>query len=351
MKRKHKEKKEKKLTPAEEVSLIERKLGYSTFEREADSFDWIDLHDKDFNEALGDRENGIRCGSMIELFGWESHGKTLVATIIASIAQQDDPKHTYVAKEDLELSNNDKFNEKMGLNLDKFYLFKPKIAASLKAIKRLDSIKAQIEKASSKTRIKELTDKLTKTTLKAEKFVESAEMVCTKVEQWIKYKRSQDPKARIILIVDSVTGMLVSEESDAGLTDQNMRTNVSLASFLSDLCRRWVSFADNYNTTIIFINQLRVAPGVMFGNPEYTPGGKALKFYCSVRDKISRVKGGRITKHGKVIGIRIKLANVKNKVGGAEGHKCGLRVDIRKGKWKVMSTKDLESESRREKHG
>lgn len=339
-----------KLTPAEEVQLIEQKMGYTTFERSASSFNYIDLGDKDFNEALGHREHGMRVGSMIELYGPESHGKTALATIVAAIAQSNN-RHVYVAKGDLEGSDSKEFNEKMGINSDKFYLFRPKIAASSKAIKRLKKLQEKIDKAKTKEQKIKFEQTYRKVLEKAEEFQETAQQVCKKIERWIKYKKQNDPKAIVILIMDSVTGLLVEEEMEGDLDNQNMRTNVSLATFLSKLCRRWVAFVQNYDTTSIFINQERTAPGVMFGNPIYTGGGKALKYYCSVRARISRVSGGRIKKHGKVVGIRTIITNTKNKAGGAEGHQCGLKILTRKGKYEVMDIDKIKKEAKREKYG
>ena len=341
----------KALSPDQEIALIEKTMGYETFERSVSSFKYVDLGDKDFNEAMGNREHGVRVGSIIEISGLESHGKTLVATIIGAIAQNLS-RHVYVAKGDIEESNNNEFNSVMGINLNRFYLFRAKIAASAKAIKRLKKIQEKIDNPkTSKVQKERLMEQYKKISAKAEEFQETAQQVCKKIERWIKYKKKQDPKAIFILIMDSVTGMLVEEEMEGDLDNQNMRTNVSLASFLSKLLRRWVSFVQNYNVIAIFINQIRTAPGVMFGNPEYTSGGKALKYYSSVRVKVARVSGGRIKKHGKTVGIRTIITNQKNKTGGSEGHQCGLEILTRKGKFKVLSVDTIKKEAKREKYG
>lgn len=330
--------KTKKLTPQQEIDLIEKKMGYTTFERPESSFDWINLGDKDFNEVMGHRKHGIRNGCIIELHGPESAGKTTISKIIGAIAQKQDQRHTYVAKIDLEGSNSDEFNERMRIDMSKFFLFKVKLITDAKAVKRLAKIDAKKDP-----------DKYREVLAKTQKVTETAQQLCKKVEKWIKFKRDLDPKARIILIVDSVTGLLVEEEMDADLDNQNMRTNVSLATFLSKLCRRWVGFAENYNCIIIMINQERTAPGVMYGNPTYTSGGKALKFYASIRARVTRVKGGRIKKDGKVIGIRTMITNEKNKVGGAEGHKVGVKILTRKGRFEVMKEEDIVREAKKEK--
>ena len=329
-----KHKKEKALTPEEEVAMIQRKLGYISFVRPKDSFNYLDLHNPDANEALGDREYGLRWGSIIELIGEESNGKSLLAAEISAIAQKEDPENTYIAKMDLEVANNNKFNARMGINLDKFYLFQPRLAVKLKDLGMRSGKRADKLVQSDLFTILKNNKKLSK------QYQQSAEELCEEVEAWVKYKRVTNPNAKIILSVDSVTGLLVSEEDEGGLVDANMRTKVSLASFMSRLCRRWVRMAENYNMIIIFINQIRVAPGVIYGNPEYSPGGKALKFYASVRAKIRRAKSGRIKKGDEVIGIRGLVLNLKNRVGGKEFHSCGWKCYTRKGKFKWM-TKDV----------
>jgi RecA/RadA recombinase len=342
-----KTKKEHKLTPEEEVNLIENKLGYTTFERPVDSFNYINLGHHDLNEALGHGKYGVRIGSIIELSGWESHGKTLLATVIAAIGQKQD-KHLYVAKGDLEYSDNTELNKKMGIDMDRFFLFRAKLAINSKLLKRITKITNKIDKSKSEKEKEKLNELYRKLMAKTEKYQETAQMLCRKIEKWVKYKNSMDPKASFVIIMDSVTGILTEEEGDADL-DYNMRTNVSLASFMSKLCKKWVGFAKNYNAVIIFINQIRVAPGVMFGNPEYTTGGKALKFYASVRAKVARVKGGRVKKHGKVIGIRTMVTNQKNKVGPHEQGRAGIRILTRKGRWFPMSADSIIKEAKSEK--
>jgi RecA/RadA recombinase len=341
--------KNNKLSPEEEVALIEAKMGYTTFERSASTYNYIDLGDKNFNGALGNSKYGVRVGSMIELWGPESSGKTTVATIIGAIGQSQN-RHVYVAKGDLEGSDNAEFNKTMQVDMDRFYLFRAKIAASAKAIKRLKKLQQKMDEARTAEAKAKFYETYKKVLEKAEEFQETAQQVCKKIEKWIKYKSKQDPKAIFVLIMDSVTGLLTEEEMEGDLDNQNMRTNVSLATFLSKLCRRWVSFFKNYNVIGIFINQERTAPGVMFGNPTYTSGGKALKYYSSVRARIARVSGGRIKKHGRVYGIRTIITNIKNKT-GEEGYQCGLKILTHKGKWEVMDVDKIKKEAKKEKYG
>ena len=105
-----------------------------------------------------------------------------------------------------------------------------------------------------------------------------------------------------------------------------MRTQMALPQFLGKLLRRWTGLFESYNVLGVFINQVRIAPGVAFGNPEYTPGGKALKFYCHIRSIVRRTKGGRLMKSGKIVGLKGIITNLKNKAGGVEGSRCGYKI-------------------------
>ncbi|HPN89691.1 MAG TPA: DNA recombination/repair protein RecA, partial [Candidatus Paceibacterota bacterium] len=84
------------------------------------------------------------------------------------------------------------------------------------------------------------------------------------------------------------------------------------ARLMSQALRKMTSIVDRSKTVVIFINQIRMQIGVMFGNPETTPGGKALKFYSSVRLDVRRI--AQIKKGDEVIGGRIRVKVVKNKV-------------------------------------
>jgi RecA/RadA recombinase len=155
--------------------------------------------------------------------------------------------------------------------------------------------------------------------LTAEEMLEEAEVLAARV-----HRRMQE--SRILLVLDSVPALLTSAAAVAGITGQSRYTDNALAAFLSRLLRRWVAFAQTHNILMVFINQLRESPGTMFGDPTYTPGGNALRFYCHSRVRLWRVKGGRITKGGRMIGIKGTLTNIKNKLGGVEREQCGFKI-------------------------
>ena len=112
-----------------------------------------------------------------------------------------------------------------------------------------------------------------------------------------------------IIVVDSVAALVPKAEIDGDMGD----THVALqARLMSQALRKLAGVINKSNSTIIFINQLREKVGVMFGNPETTTGGRALKFYASVRMDIRKVEN--IKQDGEVVGNRVKVKIVKNKV-------------------------------------
>lgn len=112
-----------------------------------------------------------------------------------------------------------------------------------------------------------------------------------------------------IIVIDSVAALVPRAEIEGEMGDQHVGLQARL---MSQALRKLTAIAANSKTAIIFINQIRHKIGVMFGNPETTPGGLALKFYSSVRldiRKIETIKQGEV-----VTGARIRVKTVKNKV-------------------------------------
>src|SRR5207237_4347619 len=112
-----------------------------------------------------------------------------------------------------------------------------------------------------------------------------------------------------VIVIDSVAALVPRAELDGEMGDSHMGLQARL---MSQALRKMTSIISNSNTCFIFINQLRDKIGVMFGSPETTTGGKALKFYASVRLDIRRI--GAIKEADKVVGNRTKIKIVKNKV-------------------------------------
>jgi recombination protein RecA len=299
--------KKKSLTPDAEVAAIQDALGYLTLELQPR--EWLDTGSRMLNAALGSQELGIAYGKMIELFGPESNGKTLLALLLAGLAQADGAKVAWV---DFENSLDKPWASMQGVDYERLYHFYPKL------IRKSPKEKPRLQ---------------------------SAEELCDEVELWLE-RRHADGCKKLFIVVDSVTAMLVEEEATAGNTEANMKTKMGLASFMSRLLRRWVAQAQVYSACIVFINQIRLAP-MAFGNPEQTPGGKALKFYCSIRASVRRVKGGKILQKGHMIGLKGIIKNMKNKAGegSLEGHEVGFKCKFMESDWRFLSAAKLKKDS------
>lgn len=295
-------------SPEAEMQAIQHKLGFLTMELQPR--EWLDTGSRLLNSVLGSEEKGLAYGKMIELFGPESNGKTMLALLLASLAQGDGAEVAWV---DLENSLDRLWAEKQGIAWERLYHFYPKLVQSSK---------------------------------KEKPRLQTGEELCDEVELWMERRHSAGCK-KLLVVVDSVTAMLVEEEATAGNTDQNMRTKVALASFLSRLLRRWVALSQVYSAAIVFINQLRTSPGA-WGNPETTPGGKAMKFYCSIRASVRRVKGGKLLQKGRMIGLKGIMRNVKNKAGegSLEGAEAGFKAMFMKQDWRFLSAKKLRAEEK-----
>ena len=112
-----------------------------------------------------------------------------------------------------------------------------------------------------------------------------------------------------IIVVDSVAALVPKAEIDGDMGDSHVGLQARL---MSQALRKLAGTINKTNATIIFINQLREKVGVMFGNPETTAGGRALKYYASVRMDIRRIES--IKQDGAVVGNRTRVKVVKNKV-------------------------------------
>ena len=112
-----------------------------------------------------------------------------------------------------------------------------------------------------------------------------------------------------IIVVDSVAALVPKAEIDGDMGDRHVGLQARL---MSQALRKLTAVISKSNCTVVFINQLREKVGVMFGNPETTTGGRALKFYSSVRLDVRRIEA--LKQGGEVIGNRTRVKIVKNKV-------------------------------------
>ncbi len=112
-----------------------------------------------------------------------------------------------------------------------------------------------------------------------------------------------------IIVVDSVAALVPKAEIDGDMGDSHIGLQARL---MSQALRKLAGAINKTKTVIVFINQLREKVGIMFGNPETTPGGRALKFYASVRMDIRKIEN--LKQDGEVVGNRARVKIVKNKV-------------------------------------
>ncbi len=238
------------------LANIEKKFGKGSImrlgERPHEEVGSISTNCISLDAAIG--VGGFPRGRIIEIYGPESSGKTTLALQVVASAQSLGGVAAYI---DAEHAMDPDYAEKLGVNIDELLISQP------------DSGEQALDIA--------------------ETLVRSA---------------SVD-----VIVVDSVAALVPRAEIDGEMGDSHMGLQARL---MSQALRKLTSSIATTNTCFIFINQLRDKIGVMFGSPETTTGGKALKFYASVRMDIRRI--GAIKEGDKVVGNRTKVKFVKNKV-------------------------------------
>ncbi len=202
--------------------------------------------------ALG--VGGIPRGRIVEIYGPESSGKTTVALHIVAEAQKAGGIAAFV---DAEHALDPLYAKKLGVNIDELYVSQPDTGEQALEI--------------------------------AEALVRSG--------------------ALDVVVIDSVAALVPKAEIDGEMGDSFVGLQARL---MSQALRKLTGIINKTGCVAIFINQLREKVGVMYGNPETTPGGRALKFYSSVRLDVR--KGEQLKNGSEVIGNRTKVKVVKNKV-------------------------------------
>jgi len=202
--------------------------------------------------ALG--VGGVPRGRIIEVFGPESSGKTTLALHVVAEAQK---AGGYAAFIDAEHAMDPEYAKNLGINLDELLVSQP------------DSGEQSLEIA--------------------ETLVRSG--------------------ALDIIVIDSVAALVPRAELEGDMGDSHMGLQARL---MSQALRKLTGTVSRSNTTVLFVNQIREKIGVMFGNPETTPGGRALKFYSSVRIDIRRITS--LKEGSDIVGNRTRVKIVKNKV-------------------------------------
>ena len=303
---------EQKKVEAFDASAIDAKIsklmGLTTFEP-TDTY-WLDTGHEYLNKVLGSPSQGI--SKILELAGEEHAGKTLVGIYLAALAQQ---SGAGVGRLDIERSQDALWEEKWGLDPKGVVTRYPKL---VKCGKNEDDVRLQ-----------------------------SGEELFREGEIGMRLLSKQGFKSQFWL-VDSIATLQTEMQGEAATNGKgpNMRTRNDRALFLSETLPRWAGLAANYGAVILFINQLRDKPGISFGDPSYSPGGRAIKHTCSVRARIRRCKSGKLKKGSRVVGLVSIISNIKNKTGGGsvQGSECGIsfRWGFTPGKVEVMSREEAE---------
>ena len=240
------------------VSSIEKQFGkgaimrLGTAEQEANKVEAISTGSISLDAALG--IGGIPRGRIVEIYGPEASGKTTLTLHIAAEVQKAGGVAAFV---DAEHALDTSYAKRIGVNLEELLVSQPDTG---------------------------------------EQALEIVDMLV----------RSD---AVSIVIVDSVAALTPKAEIEGEMGDMHVGLQARL---MSQALRKLTASVARSNCTVVFINQIRMKIGVMFGNPETTTGGNALKFYASVRLDIRRI--GAIKKGDEVVGNETRVKVVKNKV-------------------------------------
>ena len=202
--------------------------------------------------ALG--VGGIPRGRIIEVFGPESSGKTTLSLHIVAEAQKKGGICAYI---DAEHAMDPEYTKKLGVNINDLLISQP----------------------------------------------DNGEQALEIVESLVRTGKID------VIVIDSVAALTPKDEIEGDMGAYHVGKQARL---MSQALRKLTAIVAKSKTVVIFINQIRMQIGVMFGNPETTPGGKALKFYTSVRLDIRKI--AQIKKGEEIVGSRTRVKVVKNKV-------------------------------------
>ena len=247
--------KEKALEMA--LSQIEKDFGKGAIMRLGDAASKISVSTipsgcLELDLALG--VGGIPRGRIIEIYGPESSGKTTIALHIISEAQKLGGTAAFI---DAEHALDPVYAENLGVDVDELYVSQPDTG-------------------------------------------EDALEICETLVR---------SGAMDVVVIDSVAALVPKAEIEGDMGDSHVGLQARL---MSQALRKMTGIISKSNTILVFINQLREKVGVMFGNPETTTGGRALKFYASIRLDVRRVDS--IKNGNEVVGNRTRIKVVKNKV-------------------------------------
>ena len=249
-------KKEKDKTLDQVLAEIEKQFGKGAImklgEKGVKNIDVVSSGSIALDQALG--VGGYPKGRIIEVFGPESSGKTTIALHAIAEVQKNGGRAAFI---DAEHALDPVYAKKLGVNTDELLLSQP----------------------------------------------DTGEQALEIVEALVR------SEAMSIIVVDSVAALVPQAEIEGDMGDSHVGLQARL---MSQALRKLSGIINKTNTICIFINQLREKVGIMFGNPETTPGGRALKFYSTIRLDVRRSE--QIKVNGDVLGNKTTIKVVKNKV-------------------------------------
>jgi recombination protein RecA len=238
------------------IAEIKGKFGDEAMMKLGDSrkvnVDAIPTGSMGLDTALG--IGGVPRGRVIEIFGPESSGKTTLSLHIIAEAQKNDGVCAFI---DAEHALDPEYAKKIGVKTDELLISQP----------------------------------------------DTGEQALEIVESLVRTGKMD------VIVIDSVAALTPKDEIEGEMGAHHVGKQARL---MSQALRKLTAITARSKTVVIFINQIRMKIGVMFGSPETTPGGKALKFYTSVRLDIRRI--AQIKKGDEVMGGRVRVKVVKNKV-------------------------------------
>lgn len=229
---------------------------------------FIDTGFPPLNKIISGRyDRGIPFGRIVEIFGPSSSGKTALATMLMVKAQQAGGVAGFM---DHERSFNVDMAKSFGLN-----------------------------------------DQLPFWIYKRPKTWEESNMLMAKAAQAIRESKGIPDSAPILFVLDSIAACVPKSSIDKNFDELSMNDTTALARVTSTTLKSIVQLADRWNFTIVYLNQIRTKPNVIYGDPVTTPGGGAMEFFSSVRLALGR----RVEKKdGEFLGQSIKIKAVKNKL-------------------------------------
>lgn len=239
------------------ISSIQKEFGENAIMRMGDSAR-MEIASVPTGNLLIDRALGVGGfpkGRIVEIYGPESSGKTTLTLTVAAQAQKNGGLAAFI---DVEHALDPKYARRLGVNTDELLISQPSSG-------------------------------------------EEALQICETLVR---------SNAVDVVILDSVAALVTKQELNGDIGDSTVGAQARL---MSQAMRKLTAFISKANTVCIFTNQIREKVGVMFGSPEVTPGGRALKFFSSVRVDIRRI-GAIKASDGTVIGNRTRIKLVKNKV-------------------------------------